>query len=202
MFDFTGFLTSAGPWILLILGGFVFIETGLLFPFLPGDSLVFTCALLSTTIGLPLWLVILVAAVAAIAGDQTGYLIGRRFGPRLFKPDARIFKTRFRDQSDAFLQKYGAPAIVLARFVPIVRTFLPPIAGVSTLRYRTFLIWNVSGGIGWALLLGIAGYFLGRITFIANNIEFISIGIVIVSVIPIAIGIVRERRRNRESTSA
>ncbi|MCU1549850.1 MAG: alkaline phosphatase [Glaciihabitans sp.] len=198
MFDLTNFLSASGPAALLIVAAFVFIETGLLFPFLPGDSLVFTAGLLASQLNLPLWSVILVAAVAAVIGDQTGYLIGRRLGRRLFKPNARVFKERYRDEADAFLRKYGPASLVLARFVPIVRTFVPPIVGTSTMRYRRFVAWNISGGVGWAVLLGLAGFWLGRIPFVANNIEYISIGIVIVSVLPIVIGVLRRRYASRE----
>jgi membrane-associated protein len=193
IFNASDLLTSAGPLALVVVIVFVFIETGLLFPFLPGDSLVFTCALLSTSLGLPLPWLIVAAAGAAIAGDQVGYLIGRRLGPRLFKPKAKIFKSKYRDQANAFFDRYGAGALVLARFVPLLRTFVPPIAGSSTLHYRRFLIWNVSGGIAWAVLLCIAGFWLGRIPFVADNIELIAVVIVIVSVLPIGIGLLRRR---------
>ncbi|RFA07754.1 alkaline phosphatase [Subtercola boreus] len=173
----------------------VFIETGLLFPFLPGDTLVFTAALLATPLGLPLPLLVVAVAAAAILGDQTGYHIGRRFGPRLFRPDARIFKTKHLEQADGFFTRYGGRALVLARFVPLVRTFVPPIVGMSQMPFRSFLLWNAAGGILWALLLTLAGYFLGGIPFVANNIEVIAVLIVIVSVLPIAIDILRRRKK-------
>ncbi|RFA17109.1 alkaline phosphatase [Subtercola boreus] len=173
----------------------VFIETGLLFPFLPGDTLVFTAALLAGPLGLPLPLLVVGTAAAAILGDQTGYHIGRRFGPRLFKPDARIFKTKYRDQADEFFTRYGGRALVLARFVPLVRTFVPPIVGMSKMPFRSFLLWNGIGGIAWALILTLAGYFLGGIPFVKDNIEVIAVLIVIVSVLPIAIDILRRRRK-------
>jgi membrane-associated protein len=178
---------------------FIVIETGLLFPFLPGDSLVFTVGLLSAALGVPLWLIILVAVASAIAGDQIGFMIGRRWGRRLFKDDARIFKTKYLDQADAFFHRWGSGAIVLARFVPIVRTYIAPAIGASSLRHRTFTIWNAIGGVAWALLLGIAGYFLGRIPVVADNIELISIGIVVISVLPIVISVIAKRARSREA---
>jgi membrane-associated protein len=157
LFDITPLLSGAGPWLLVIVAVIVFIESGLLFPFLPGDTLLFTAALVAPATGVPVWLMVVVAAASAIAGDQVGYLFGRRFGKRLFKPDARILKTRYLDRADDFFQRYGPFSLVLARFVPLVRTFVPPLVGASHLRYRTFLIWNglraATGGIspsaGW-----------------------------------------------------
>lgn len=192
-FNLTALLQAAGPWALLIIAVLVFIENGLLFPFLPGDSLVFAASLLVLSLGIPLWLLMAVAAAAAILGDIVGYALGVRIGPRLFKPDARLFKTRYLDQADAFLEKYGAPALVLARFVPIVRTFVPPVVGTSSIPYRRFLLWNFVGGIAWAVVLCLAGFWLGKIPAVANNVDLIAVGIVLVSVIPFAIGFLRRR---------
>jgi membrane-associated protein len=195
-------LHGAGPWVLVVIAAIVFIETGLLFPFLPGDSLLFTAGLLSVSLGLPVLFLVAVVAAAAIVGDQVGYLIGRRLGRRLFRDDARVFKVRYRDQADEFLGRHGAKALVLARFVPVVRTFVPPIVGTSQLPYRKFLIWNAIGGLGWAVLLVIAGFWLGRIPLIADNVELIAIVIVAVSVVPIAIDVVRRRRASRSAAAA
>jgi membrane-associated protein len=195
------FLKSIGPFAIIAIIVIVFIESGLLFPFLPGDSLVFAAALLSTTLRLPLWVLIPVVAATAIAGGHTGYAIGARFGPRLFKPDARIFKTKYREQADAFVQKYGAAAIVLARFVPVVRTYVPPIVGMSPLSVRAFAIWNAVGAVAWAVALSLAGFFLGKVPFVVNNIELIAVLIVLVSVLPVVIARLvqrgREKRRER-----
>jgi membrane-associated protein len=199
LFDPTALLQSVGPFALLLVVVMVFIETGLLFPFLPGDSLVFAAALLSVPLGVPLWVLIPVVAAAAIAGGHSGYAIGQRLGPRLFKPDARIFKTRYRDEADAFFRKYGAGALVLARFVPIVRTFIPPIVGASQLRLATFALWNAVGGVAWALVLGLAGFWLGKISFVADNVDLIAVALVVVSVLPIAIGMLRRRARGRSA---
>jgi membrane-associated protein len=191
------FLRSVGPWAIVVIILMVFIETGLLFPFLPGDSLVFAAALLSTTLRLPLWILIPVVAAAAIAGGHSGYAIGARIGPRLFKDDARIFKTKYRLQADAFITKYGAAAIVLARFVPIVRTFLPPIVGMSRMTVRRFAVWNAVGAIAWATLMGLAGFWLGKIPIVANNVDLIAVILVLVSVLPIVIEQIVHRRRRR-----
>ena len=191
------FLRDVGPWAIVVIVVMVFIESGLLFPFLPGDSLVFAAALLSTTLRLPLWILIPVVAAAAIAGGHSGYAIGARIGPRLFKDDARIFKTKYRLQADAFVAKYGAAAIVLARFVPIVRTFLPPIVGMSRMTVRRFAVWNAVGAIAWATLMSLAGFWLGKIPIVANNVDLIAIALVLVSVLPIVIERIVHRRRER-----
>jgi len=201
LLDPTALLQGSGPWVLLVIMGIIFIETGLLFPFLPGDSLIFTAALLSTSLGLPLPVLVIAVAVAAILGDSVGYAIGKRFGRRLFKPDARILKTRHLERADAFFAKYGAHSLVLARFVPVVRTFVPPVIGMSTMPYRRFLLWNAIGGVLWALLLSLAGYFLGQIPFVANNVELIAVVIVVLSVVPIAVAVIRERRADRRDAS-
>ena len=200
-FDLSAFLEGLGPWALVVMAVFLVIETGLLFPFLPGDSLIFTVALLAPKLNLPVWLVIVIAAAAAITGDQIGFEIGRRRGRRLFRPDARIFKTRYLEEADRFFARWGRGAIVLARFVPVVRTFIAPAIGASTLRHRTFTIWNALGGILWATLLGLAGYFLGRIPVVANNVELIGVGIVVISVVPIVIAALARRRRIASESS-
>ncbi|MCS5716165.1 VTT domain-containing protein [Herbiconiux sp. CPCC 205716] len=194
LLDPTALLEGAGPWVLPVVMGIIFIETGLLFPFLPGDSLIFTAALLSGTLGLPLPVLVAGVAIAAILGDTVGYTIGRRFGRRLFKPGARILKTRYLEKADDFFARYGAHSLVLARFVPVVRTFVPPVVGMSRMPYRRFLLWNGIGGLAWALLLAVAGFYLGRIPAVADNVDLIAVGIVVVSIIPIAIAVIRERR--------
>jgi membrane-associated protein len=179
----------------------VFAESGLLIGFfLPGDSLLFTTGLPvagGTYLQQPLWLVCLLVSIAAVAGDQAGYLFGRRFGPSLFRrPDSRLFKQENLTKAQNFFETYGARSIVLARFVPIVRTFTPIVAGASRMRYRTFLIYNVAGGTLWGCGVTIAGYFLGQIPFVKSNIELILIGIVAVSLIPVGIELLRARRRH------
>ncbi|MEF2977312.1 VTT domain-containing protein [Subtercola sp. YIM 133946] len=198
----TALLEGAGPWVMVVVMVIVFIETGLLFPFLPGDTLVFTAALLSVPLGLPLWVLVLGTAVAAVLGDQTGYHIGRRFGPRLFRPDARIFKTRYLNEADAFFTKYGGRSLVLARFVPIVRTYVPPVVGMSKMPFRGFLVWNTIGGVAWALVLTLAGYFLGGIPLVANNVEIIAVIIAVVSIGPVVVSFIRGRRSGQKSESA
>ena len=180
----------------------VFAESGLLIGFfLPGDSLLFTTGLLvagGTYLHQPLWLICLLVSVAAVLGDQFGYLFGRRFGPALFRrPDSRLFKQENLTRARGFFEHYGARSIVLARFVPIVRTFTPIVAGASHMHYRTFLIYNVIGGTLWACGVTTLGYFLGQVAFVRSNIELILIGIVVVSVVPVAVELLRARRRSR-----
>ncbi len=181
----------------------VFAECGLLIGFfLPGDSLLFTAGLLVARddIKQPLWLVCILICVAAIAGNQVGYLIGRKAGPAVFnRPDSRFFKQEYVDKSYAFFDRYGPRAIVLARFVPIVRTFITVTAGVGRMDYRTYTIYSVIGGVLWGAGVTILGYSLGNVAFVAEHIELILIGIVAVSVIPIAIELMRQRSRSRDS---
>src|SRR3954447_22481588 len=182
----------------------VFAESGLLIGFfLPGDSLLFTAGLLvagGTYLQVPLWLLCLLVSVAAVLGDQFGYLFGRRFGPALFRrPDSKLFKQENLTRARAFFDRYGARSIVLARFVPIVRTFTPIVAGASRMHYRTFLIYNVIGGTLWACGVTTLGYFLGQVAFVRSNIELILIGIVAISVVPVGIELLRGRRRARRA---
>ena len=190
-------LVSAGLLVLLLV---VFVESGLLVGFfLPGDSLLFTAGLLIHTQDvLPLWLVLLTVPIAAIAGDQVGHAIGRSAGPRIFnKPDSRFFQQEYVDKAYAYFERYGARTIVLARFVPIVRTFAPVVAGVSRMRYRTFVTYNVVGGVLWGAGVVLLGYFLGRIQFVADNVEPIILGIVALSVLPIVAEVLRASRSHR-----
>jgi len=178
----------------------VFAESGLLIGFfLPGDSLLFSAGLLvadGTYLPYPLWLVSLLIAVAAIAGDQFGYASGKRLGPTLFRrPNSRLFKQENLERAHGFLDKYGARSIVLARFVPIVRTFTPIVSGASGMNYRTFTLFNAVGGLLWGTGVTVLGYFLGQIAFVRSNVEFVLAGIVVISVVPIAWSWLRRRRR-------
>lgn len=180
----------------------VFAESGLLIGFfLPGDSLLFTTGLLVADgkyLHQPLWLVCLLISAAAVAGDQFGYLFGRRVGPALFRrPNSRLFKQENLAKAQGFFAKYGPRSIVLARFVPIVRTFTPIVAGASGMHYRTFVVYNAIGGTLWGTGVTVLGYFLGQIPFVKSNIEFILIGIVVLSVVPIAVELLRARSRSR-----
>lgn len=175
----------------------VFAESGLLIGFfLPGDSLLFTTGLLITTgvLDTPLWLTCALIALAAILGDQTGYLFGRKVGPALFnRPDSRFFKQENVHKAHEFFEKHGPKSLVLARFVPIVRTFTPIIAGVSCMNYRSFITYNIVGGILWGVGVTLLGAALGQVDFVHEHIEAILVGIVLLSVLPIAVEFLRAR---------
>ncbi|MBG0853462.1 VTT domain-containing protein [Streptomyces spinoverrucosus] len=193
-------LDNFGIWGLLLI---VFAESGLLIGFfLPGDSLLFTAGLLITSkqLDFPLWAAIVLICIAAILGDQAGYMFGKKVGPALFtRPDSRFFKQENVAKAHEFFEKYGPKSLVLARFVPIVRTFTPIIAGVSGMRYRSFLIFNVVGGILWGAGVTMLGAWLGNIGFVKSNIEAILILIVFVSVLPIIIEFWRARSKNKKN---
>ncbi|WP_033310287.1 VTT domain-containing protein [Streptomyces iakyrus] len=192
--------TFALPGILLI----VFAESGL-FAFLPGDSLLFTAGLFVAQgqyISQPLWLVCTLIVLAAVIGDQVGYMIGKFLGPRLFnRPNSKLFKQENLDKAHEFMEKYGPKAIVLARFVPIVRTFAPIVAGAGRMKYRTFLTYNIIGGIAWGTGVTLAGYWLGQIDFIKKNVESILILIVLLSVVPIIIEYLRDRSKKKRAAA-
>jgi membrane-associated protein len=184
----------------------VFAESGLLIGFfLPGDSLLFTAGFLASgpssvasELHLPLLPLLIGTWVAAITGDQVGYVFGQRVGPALFKrPDSRFFKQENVDKAQAFFAKYGPKAIVLARFVPIVRTFTPITAGVSRMDYRTFVTYNVVGGTIWAFGVTLLGYFLGQVEVVESNLEIAILAVVAVSCAPIAIELYRARKERR-----
>ena len=175
------FASAVLPTILVI----VFVETGLLFPLLPGESLLFTGGLLAAKGTLDIWVLAPAVAVVAVLGDQTGYFIGREIGPALFKKeDSRFFKKHYVMESHAFFEKYGPWAIILARFAPFVRTFVPVVAGVSYMRYPVFLGFDIVGGIAWGGGATLAGYFLGTVPFVHQNLEKIILAILFVSLLP------------------
>jgi membrane-associated protein len=188
---------------LWLVAAIVFAESGLLIGFfLPGDSLLFITGFLTSKpeglphIDHPLPLVLLVLFVAAVAGDQVGYLFGRKVGPTLFdRPKSRLFNPANVEKAHTFFERHGSKTIVLARFVPIVRTFAPIVAGVGQMKYRTFVAYNVIGGLLWAVGVTTLGYFLGQIDLIRDNVEMAAIAIVAVSFVPIAIEVLRHRRQ-------
>lgn len=191
------FISRWGVWALAAVCAVVLIETGLLFPFLPGDSLLFTVGLFvgTGTLHVPLWVACLVLFLAAFAGDQLGYLIGRKAGPAIFnRPDSRFFKREHIDKTHAFFEKYGGRAIVLARFVPFVRTYIPVAAGIGRMHYGHFIRYNVIGAFLWGVGITLLGYFLGNVSFIRDNLEIAAIVIVLVSVLPIVFEAVKHRR--------
>jgi len=181
-----------------VLVGIVFTETGLLVGFfLPGDSLLVTAGLVAAAGGLNIWWVNGLLIVAAIVGDSVGYAIGARLGPRLFtREQSLLFNPRHVERTRRFYERHGAKTIVIARFVPIIRTFAPVVAGVGQMRYRRFLVYNVAGGVGWVTSMTWMGYLLGRaVPNIADYIHIVVIVVIVVSMIPIVVEILRERRR-------
>jgi membrane-associated protein len=188
---------ALGPWIVAVVCAFLFVETGLLVGFfLPGDLLLFTAGLLVATGTIHVNILLLAAAAfaAAFAGDQTGYLIGRKAGPAVFrKEDSRFMKREYVDKAHGFFEKYGRRSVVLARFVPIVRTFLPVTAGVARMSYRAFIAFNAIGALLWGVGVTLLGYWLGRYEWIGANIDLIFIVIVLVSFIPIGIELLKNR---------
>lgn len=199
-------IESFGTYALIGIVVVVFIETGLLFPLLPGDSLLFTAGALvaQQSLDFPLWLLCLLIFVAAFAGDQVGYFIGAKAGRRLFsRPDSRIFKQKYIDETYKYFDKYGGRTIIIARFVPIVRTYAPVAAGVGKMSYKHFVSFNVLGALFWGVGVTLLGYVLGNIQFVKDNIEALIVLIVFVSVIPMGIEILRARRdAKREKATA
>jgi membrane-associated protein len=181
-----------------LLFAIVFSETGLLAGFfLPGDSLLFTVGVVAGAGGLNIWAIIGVLIVAAVVGDGVGYLLGRKAGVSVYnRPDSRFFKREHLQRTQAFYEKHGGKTIIYARFVPIVRTFAPFIAGVAQMDYPRFLSFNVFGGIGWVISMTMAGYFLGEVELVRRHFEKVIIGIVFVSVLPIVVEYLRGRGRS------
>jgi membrane-associated protein len=182
----------------VVLTAIVFTETGLLIGFfLPGDSLLITAGLVAATGALNIWWLNVLLIAAAIIGDSVGYAIGRRLGPALFtREKSRLFNPKHIERTRQFYERHGAKTIVIARFVPIVRTFAPVVAGVGLMEYRRFILYNVVGGVGWVVSMTWAGYLLGRtIPDIGRHLHVVVIVVIVLSLIPIAVEIIRERRR-------
>ncbi|WP_314853803.1 VTT domain-containing protein [uncultured Microbacterium sp.] len=192
-------LAGFGFFSLVLIALIVFVENGILFPFLPGDSLVFAGAIIAAAIGVHWSVVAGVAGAAAILGGEVGFTLGRRYGRQLFRSDARVLKRRYLVETERFFARWGAFAIVLARFVPIVRTYVAPAAGMSAMTRAAFTRWNIVSGVVWAGVLGLSGFLLGSIPWVAANIEWIMLGIVVVTVAPVAVTAVLGSRRDRRS---
>lgn len=202
-------ITSGG---IFLLAAIVFAESGLLVGFfLPGDSLLFIAGFLASPAGkeainesvLPnIVIVMAVCSAMAIIGDQVGYMIGNKLGPSVFaKPKSRLFDPQHVVRAQAFFAKYGARTIIIARFVPIVRTFAPVVAGVGDMEYKTFVRYNVIGGLAWGAGIPLLGYFLGKINFVKDNIEAAIIVIVLVSLLPVILEFVKHRRESRRNSA-
>lgn len=191
-------LAQLGGWMVAAVALIVFIESGVLFPVLPGDSMIFALGILHNRIpGVPEWLTFLVLFVAAICGNLVGYWLGRKYGRQLFKDEARYLSTENMHKSEEFFRRYGGVALLLARFVPFVRTFVPIIAGIGKQHYRTFLIWNMLGAALWIGVFMIAGVLLGDIPAVANNVEIIALAIVAISVVPMVFSYFKARSKKK-----
>lgn len=197
----TPLLAALGPAALLLVMAIVFVETALLVGFfLPGDSLLFTVGILvaAHALPLPLWLVGAGAAVAAILGDQVGFWLGRRFGPTIFsRAGSRLLNPRHAERAQAFFARHGHKAVVLARFVPVVRSLTPVVAGVARMPHRRFTAYNVLGGIGWTALMLLAGFYAGGVPFVAAHVELVAVALVALSLVPAVATWLRRRSRSR-----
>jgi membrane-associated protein len=191
---------SYGTWVYVILFLVIFAETGLVvMPFLPGDSLLFATGMLAAKYGMNPWLLILVLAVSAVLGDTVNYHIGKYIGPKVFRENGpknfflKLLKKEYLEQGQAFYEKHGGKTIIMARFIPIVRTFAPFVAGVSNMHYPRFIAFNIVGGIVWVAGLLLAGYYLASISFVHDHFEHMVLAIIFVSIIPIIIELVRAK---------
>lgn len=185
-------------WTYLFLFGVIFMETGLVVtPFLPGDSLLFAAGAVAARAGSPLnvLLLYLLLCVAAILGDTVNYWVGHFIGPRAFSGNIRFLKKEYLDRTHAFYEKYGGKTIILARFIPIIRTFAPFVAGIGRMTYARFALYNVAGGVLWIALLTGGGYFFGNIPVVRRNFTLVIFAIIALSVLPGVIEMLRHRRR-------
>ncbi|MBC6697101.1 DedA family protein [Hymenobacter sp. BT190] len=189
-----------GMWTYAILFLIIFVETGVVvLPFLPGDSLLFAAGSLAALPGSPLnvWVMMGLLIVAAVLGDTLNYHIGDYLGPRVFRENSRFLKREHLERTQAFYQKHGAKTIILARFIPIIRTFAPFVAGVGTMSYSKFLSYNVVGAVLWVTLLTLAGYFFGQMEIVQKNFSLVVLAIIALSVLPAVIEFFKSRRESR-----
>jgi membrane-associated protein len=190
------FVTAHGAWVYALLFVIVFTETGVvIWPFMPGDSLLFLVGALAAAGGMDIVTVMCVLVAAALCGDNVNYWIGRWAGPKVFRAqDSRWFSRKYLDRTHAFYERHGGKAIVIARFVPIVRTYVPFVAGIGTMSYARFLAFSVAGALLWVVSLCLAGYWFGNIPLVKDNLGVVIVIIVAISVTPIAVEFLRARR--------
>lgn len=188
-----------GIWLYTILFLIIFAETGLVVtPFLPGDSLLFAVGALCATGSLNVFIVLALLIIAAILGDTLNYTIGHKLGLKPFeKGNSRIFKKSYLEKTEHFYEKYGGKTIIIARFIPIVRTFAPFVAGVGSMRYSTFIGYNVAGALLWIISLVLAGYFFGNIEIVKKNFSLVVIMIIIISILPAIIEFINHKRNKK-----
>lgn len=191
----TELVAQTGPLVYIILFGVLFVETGVVvFPFLPGDSLLFAAGALSAIGAMNIYVLLISCIVAAFLGDTVNYWIGRYIGPKAFSIDRWFLKKAYLEKAKAFFDKHGVKSIVLARFVPIVRTFAPFIAGISEMKYTTFMLYNLIGGATWVTLFLLVGHFFGNIPIVKHNFEIVVFAIIGISVLPMIFEFVKESK--------
>jgi membrane-associated protein len=189
-----------GAWTLALLFLVIFMETGVVVtPFLPGDSLIFAAATFAARGALNPWMIFIVLSIAAVAGDTTNYWIGHRVGARAYTGEVKWIKKEYMERTHAFFEKHGGKTIFLARFVPIIRTFAPFVAGVSQMPYGFFIRWNMIGGIVWVAVFTLLGYFFGNIPFVQKNFELVIIAIIVISLIPAVVEGLKARKDFQKS---
>lgn len=189
-------VATHGAWIYLILFLIIFCETGLVVtPFLPGDSLLFVAGTVAAAGGMDIHLLVVLLIVAAVLGDAVNYGVGHYIGPRIFKSrESRWLNPRHLERAHAFYERHGGKTIIIARFVPIIRTYAPFVAGAASMTYSRFALYNITGAVLWVASLGYAGYFFGNLPVIKNNLTLVIIGIIILSVLPGVVEVLRHRK--------
>ncbi len=196
-------ITNFGPWTYLILFGIIFAETGFVVtPFLPGDSLLFAVGAFAAKGVINVYWVIILLLIAAIVGDSVNYAIGNYMGPRVFTEKTRFLKKEHLDKTHAFYEKHGGKTIILARFIPIIRTFAPFVAGVGSMTYSKFIIYNVVGALIWVPLFTFGGYFFGNLPFVEKNFEWVILVIIFLSIVPAIYEFLKERKHAKSASAA
>ena len=193
---------SMGIWSYALLFLVIFVETGVvIMPFLPGDSLLFAAGSLAALGSFNVWVLFALLTVAAILGDTVNYWIGHYIGPRVFSTNSRFLKREYLDRTHAFYEKHGGKTIILARFIPIVRTFAPFVAGVGRMNYGHFITYNVVGGIVWTALFTLGGYFFGNLPIVKENFSLVIMAIIAISVLPAVWAVIRNRKAPASSAA-
>jgi membrane-associated protein len=192
-------ITRYGAWTYGLLFFIIFMETGFVVtPFLPGDSLIFAAAAFSARGALNPWLLFILMSIAAFAGDTANYWIGNAVGAKAYTGEVKWVKKEYMERTHAFFEKHGGMTIFLARFVPIIRTFTPFVAGVSKMPYRYFITWNLIGGVSWVATFVILGYFFGNIPFVQKNFELVIVAIILISFVPALTEALKARRELKQ----
>jgi membrane-associated protein len=194
-------IQNYGTWTYLLMFFVIFMETGFVItPFLPGDSLIFAAGAFAGLGYLHIGILFLVLGAAAIAGDTANYWIGHYIGPRAFSGNIRFLKKEYLDRTHAFYEKHGGKTIIIARFIPIIRTFAPFVAGIGAMTYPRFIAYNVIGGLAWVALFSFGGYFFGNLPVVQQNFFFVILVIIFISILPAIIELIRSRQQRRKVT--